>query len=151
MFCPTCGNQIQGELNYCNRCGSKVGGPDPAVQKTVADNLSSAVGYIGGFGLLAFIFVIYLLVRSGATSRVLVPISLFYLAAVFGICWLVLRQVAELTKKSHSKPSTNVHDTSQPAYLKPVTTAQLDAPRDMPISVTENTTRTLDEVPIRRN
>jgi len=150
MFCPTCGNQIHADLNFCNRCGAKVAGSDQGINKTVADNLSSAVGYIGGFGLLAFIFVIYLLVRSDVPSRVIVPISFFYLSAVFGICWLVLRHVADLTKKPHSNLTTTVHDTAQPAYLRPVTTAQLDEPRDMPISITENTTRTLDEVMVER-
>jgi predicted amidophosphoribosyltransferase len=34
MFCPTCGNRIQSELNYCNRCGAKVSGPDTPGQPT---------------------------------------------------------------------------------------------------------------------
>jgi hypothetical protein len=150
MFCQACGSQIQADLNFCNRCGAKVAGPDPAIQKSVAENLSSAMGYIGGFGLIAFIFVVYLVVRSGADAKVLIPISFFYLATLFGICFLTLRQIAELTGKSHGRRESRVHDTAQPAYLKPVTTAQLDEPRDLPISVTENTTRTLDEVMIER-
>lgn len=150
MFCSSCGSQIQSELNYCNRCGAKVGGGDPAIQKTVAENLSSAIGYVGGFGLLAFIFVVYLVMRNGGNIRVLIPISFFYLATLFGICYLTLRQISELTGKSHPTPRKSIHETSEPAYLKPATTAQLGEPTIRPASVTENTTRTLDEVLIER-
>lgn len=149
MYCSSCGSQIQSELNYCNRCGAKVSGADPVLQKSVADNLSGAVGYIGGFGLLAFVFVVYLVLRNGGEIRALIPISFFYLATVFGICYLLLRQVSELTGKSHPR-AINPPETVQPAYLKPVTTAQLEESRQPPISVTENTTRTLDEVLIER-
>lgn len=151
MFCPTCGNQVQSDLNYCNRCGAKVAGPAPGVEKTVAENLSSAVGYVGGFGLIAFIFVVYLLVRSGADRTILIPISVFYLGALFGICWLILKQVSELTGRSYGKTSPPaVHETSEPAYLKPVTTAQLGESTFEPLGVTEHTTRTLDEVKVER-
>lgn len=149
MYCSSCGSQIQSELNYCNRCGAKVSGADPILQKSVADNLSGAVGYIGGFGLLAFVFVVYLVLRNGGEIRALIPISFFYLATVFGICYLLLRQVSELTGKSHPR-AINPPETTSPAYLKPVTTAQLEESRQAPISVTENTTRTLDEVLIER-
>lgn len=151
MYCSACGSRIQTELNYCNRCGAKVSGGDPAIRKTVAENLSSAIGYIGGFGLLAFIFVVYLVLRSGNETRILIPVSLFYLAALFGICFLILRQISELTGKSHARRQENVHDTAEPAYLKPVTTAQLGESTIEPASVTEQTTRTLDEVLIKRN
>jgi hypothetical protein len=150
MFCSNCGSQVQSELNYCNRCGAKVAGGDPAIQKTVAENLSSAIGYIGGFGLLAFIFVVYLVLRSGGDSKVLIPVSFFYLAALVGICWLLLHQISELTGKPHSRRHENVHETAEPAYIKPATTAQLGESTIEPASVTENTTRTLDEVLIER-
>jgi len=150
MYCSACGSQIQSELNYCNRCGAKVSGGDPALQKSVAENLSSSVAYVGGFGLIAFIFVVYLVLRSGGDSKVLVPVSFFYLAALFGICFLILHQVSELTGKSHPKRPENVHDTTEPAYLKPATTAQLGESTIEPASVTEATTRTLDEVLIER-
>lgn len=150
MYCSACGSQIQTELNFCNRCGAKVSGGDTALQKSVADNLSSAIAYIGGFGLLAFIFVVYLVVRSGNEARILIPISFFYLAALFGICFMILRQISELTGKSHARPRESVHDTAEPPYLKPATTAQLGESTIEPASVTEATTRTLDEVLIER-
>lgn len=149
MYCSACGSQIQSDLNYCNRCGAQVSAGDPALQKSVAGLLASVMGAIGCIGLVAFIFVVYLVVRSGGEIRILVPISFFYLATIFGICFLLLRQVAELTGRSHPK-SINKTETVPPAYLRPATTAQLEESRQPGISVTENTTRTLDEVLIER-
>ena len=149
MYCSACGSQLQSELNYCNRCGAKVSGADPVLQKSVADNLSGAIGYIPCMGFIAFIFVVYLVLRNGGDMKALLPISFFYLATVFGITFLLIRQVAELTGKSHAK-SRNPPETAPPAYLKPATTAQLEESRGPGISITENTTRTLDEVLIER-
>jgi uncharacterized membrane protein YvbJ len=149
MYCSACGSQIQNELNYCNRCGAKVSGGDPALQKSVAGLLTSVMGAIGSIGLVAFIFVVYLVVRSGGDVKVLIPISFFYLATIFGICFLLLRQVADLTGRSRPN-AINQTDTAAPSYLKPATTAQLEESHQPGISVTENTTRTLDEVLIER-
>lgn len=150
MYCSSCGSQIQSELNYCNRCGAKVSGGDPVLQKSVADNLSGAIGYIPCMGFIAFIFVVYLVLRNGGDGRALIPISFFYLATVFGITYLLLQHVAQLTGKAYLRPKEQPTD-PQPAYLKPVTTAQLEESREPGIgSVTENTTRTLDEVLVER-
>lgn len=146
MYCSGCGVQMQDDLNYCNRCGSKVPKSDAA---SVAEILSQSVAYVGGFGLLAFIFVLLILVKKGVEMNALVPISFFYLAALFGICFLLIRQAAVFVGKSTStKPAEK--DASQPTYLRPVTTAQLKEPGAEPISVTEHTTRTLDEVLVER-
>jgi len=106
------------------------------------------MGYIGGFGMFGFIFVILILVKNGVDRNALIPISFFYLAALFGICFLIVRQISASSKKSSEKETaSNEH---QPAYLRPVTTAQLRETIDQPVSVTEHTTRTLDEVVIER-
>ena len=103
MYCSACGSQIQNELNYCNRCGAKVSGGDPELQKSVAGLLTSVMGAIGCIGLVAFIFVVYLVSGSGGEVRILIPISFFYLATIFGICYLLLRQVSELTGQIQSE------------------------------------------------
>ena len=40
------------------------------------------------------------LVKNGVTERALVPIAFFYLAALFGICFLLIQQVKSLAGKS---------------------------------------------------
>ena len=147
MFCSGCGTQIQSGLNFCNRCGIRVPRSD-AETNSVAANLSQSMGYIGGFGMFGFIFVILILVKNGVDRNALVLISLLYFAALFGICFLVIRQISASSKKSPEKEIAS--NEPRPAYLRPVTTAQLPEPGDHPISITEHTTRTLDEVMIER-
>lgn len=150
MYCSNCGSQIKPELNYCNRCGTRVSNPDAETQKSIAENLSSAIGYIGGFGMLGFIFVMLILVKNGVGERALIPISFFYLAALFGICFLILQQIKNSPGKSVAGKTEYQGTFQTTPGLKEATTAQLDAPRESFISVTENTTRTLDEVLIER-
>jgi uncharacterized membrane protein YvbJ len=49
MYCSVCGTEQEIGLNYCKRCGNRVAAGE---KSAVAGNLSSAIGYIGGFGLL---------------------------------------------------------------------------------------------------
>jgi hypothetical protein len=145
MFCANCGSRIKAELNYCNRCGARVLKIDSEVQKSLSDNLSGSLGYIGGFGLVGYIFVALVLVKNGVPPNVLAAISFFYLGALFGICYLILQQLKTLPRKSQAQ-NMDFQSNLQFQQLDAATTAQLEEPREMPISVTENTTRTLDKI-----
>ena len=112
--------------------------------------MSQGVSYVGGFGLIAYIFVMLVLVKSNVETKALILISFFYLAALFGMVFLIIRQSALFTKKNVVN-RTEVDDQPQAAYLRPATTAQLSEPADTGIgSVTEHTTKTLDEVFVER-
>jgi uncharacterized membrane protein YvbJ len=151
LYCSSCGSRINPELNYCSRCGTKVSKNDSETQKSLAENLSSSLGYIGGFGLIGFIFVALVLVKNGVPVNALVTISFFYLGALFGICYLILQQIDTSSKKS-SAPLSAFHNNFQIDRLNPANTAQLESPREpADASVTENTTKTLDEVLLKRN
>lgn len=145
MYCSGCGTRLDANLNFCSRCGN-------AVPKTgtlsVAENLAQSVGYVGGFGLLGFIFVTFILLRKGVEMQAFVPIAFFYLAALVAICWLMLRYSAQLTNPRADASQAKLNEVQ--ARLSPLTTAQLDEPKQQPISVVENTTRSLDEVPVKR-
>lgn len=148
MYCANCGVQIKQELNYCNHCGARVSKVELETQKTVAENLSSSLGYIGGFGLFGFIFVALILVKNGVHPTALTFISLFYLASLFGICFLILRQTANLSKKVLPK-SEDYQPVFQTVQLNSPNKAQLEEYREPILSVTENTTRTLDKIESR--
>jgi hypothetical protein len=60
---------------------------------------------------------------------------------------MFLRQGANISRTESSPAAEEV---KEPTYLSPVTTAQLREGFDTPASVTDHTTRTLDEVPIRK-
>jgi hypothetical protein len=145
MYCSGCGTELEGGLNYCNRCGNRVAKSESV---SVAENLSQAISYIGGFGLLGFVFGFYMTARAGVPAGPLVLISVLYLATLFGICYMILQQTAPFTLRKRNNTVQGRDDS--PAYIKSVTTAQLREPADHPISVTEHTTRTLDKVPAAR-
>lgn len=141
MYCTGCGTELNSDLNYCNRCGSRVAKGTSGV----AENLSQAVSYVGGFGLLGFIFAIAVMAKRDVPVMALVAISFFYLSALSIICWLMIRQVAALTNKRSGGDRPEEQNAPQ-SYLRPLTTAQLPEPTEQPASVTEHTTRTLDKV-----
>jgi hypothetical protein len=142
MYCSICGAQVKAELNYCSRCGAKLFKAD-SEESRVSETLSGSLGYIGGFGLVGFIFVALVLVKNNVPANVLAAISFFYLAALFGICYLILQQIRISTRKSEAASFIDFPADSQIGEAR--TTAQLEEPKAMPISVTENTTKTLDK------
>ncbi len=141
MYCSGCGNLIDAGLNYCSRCGAALSRPD---DKAAKEGLSSALGYIGGFGMFGFFLVMMVLVKNGIGEDALVKIAFLYLAALFGICFMILRQTgAGFSFGKRIEPI-------KPAELRPLTTAQLYTSKEFASSVIENTTRTLDEIPARK-
>jgi hypothetical protein len=61
---------------------------------------------------------------------------------------MILKQTEVFGAKRPSPSAPPVVD--PPAYLTPVTTAQLKEGFDEPASVTDHTTRMLDEIPTRK-
>jgi hypothetical protein len=106
-------------------------------------NPLTIVGNTVGVGFVAFIFVLLVLVRNGIAGDVLFGITLVYFGALVAICLMLFWQARLLAKDKVAELNY-----SEPAYMKPVTTAQLAEPTQGPASVIENTTRTLDEVTI---
>jgi len=148
MFCAGCGTQIQSGLSYCSRCGRRVAESENA--ETFAKTLASSLGYIGGFGFVGYIFVALVLVKNGVPANYLVPITFFYFASLFGICFLILKQTELFRRKDMHRDDVQIRHEQQ-SYLKPATTAQLREGFDEPASVTDHTTRTLAEVPLRKS
>lgn len=148
MYCSGCGTQLNADLNYCNRCGNRVAGE--ADRTSVAKNLSGSMGYIPGVGFFSYIFVVIALVKNGIPGNIIVPITFFYFAALFAICYLVVKQSTALSRQEgQNRPHL---PGEQPAdYSAPVTTSRLgELSEPAPGSVIERTTRTLDEVPVDR-
>jgi hypothetical protein len=149
MYCSACGTKLQVDLNYCNRCGQRVG-PDTE-KSSLAESLSSSLGYVGSAGFIAYIFVVIALVKNGVPGNQVMGITAFYFAALLGICFLILRQAQLFSGKNDRGGQSRHSEQGDTPYLKPVTTAQLEEAREPGISsIVENTTRTLDEVRVER-
>ncbi|MBA4122225.1 MAG: hypothetical protein H0X72_07155 [Acidobacteria bacterium] len=142
MYCATCGSLLNQELNYCNRCGARVDKLAVSENKSEAlQYLSMATGFVGLGGLGLTVGLIAILLNFSVQSEVVVMLALAFLAAVFGISFLMIQQISRMTNASQPS-SKNVFENSQ---LSSPNTAQLEEPRIPAVSVTENTTRTLEK------
>jgi hypothetical protein len=145
MFCAGCGTQIQPGLNYCSRCGRRVAEDAKA---GVGHNPRLIAAYTTGVGFVSYIIVVRLLSKGGLPPDIFLPITFFYFAALFGICFLILRQPQAAAR--NDKASELPVSKEQPQF-RPVITAQLNEGFHEPASVTDHTTRTLDKMPARKS
>lgn len=151
MYCQSCGNLLNENLNYCNRCGSKVAGGELVKRDGSNDdalsNLSASTGYVGVVGLGGFVGLIAILLGNGASPELAAVIALIFAATAFSICFLMVRQISRL---SEIRMSDKKISNRKPALdeLNSAAAGQIDQPRELFTSVTENTTRTLDKTKI---
>jgi hypothetical protein len=103
-------------------------------------------GNTAGVGFVAFIFVMLVLVLNGVVGSNIVGVTFFYFLFLFLLCFMFLRQ-SRYAASFEPQPAVE----SGQFYAKPVTTAQLPEAMDTPASVTEHTTRTLDQVRVDRS
>ncbi len=150
MFCSNCGNQLNIGLNYCNRCGTPISANELKTDKSVTESLSETISYIGGGGLIGFIFIVLVLVKKEVPQQTLIAISFFYLATLFGICFLIIQHIKNLSK-NFSAERKEADDYLPPNRLSAKKTAQLEEHLEPSISVTEQTTRNFDKVPLKEN
>jgi hypothetical protein len=158
MFCQTCGNLITESLNYCNRCGARVTNAlefietqRPTDKPTgVLITLLIVTGLVVLTGLGMLFPLIIILAEIGVKTDPIAVMLFFYLATLFGISFLLLRQFSKVLDvylhggNAQKKQKKNPEQSPQPAQLFERNTGQIEAPREPFISVTEHTTRILD-------
>jgi hypothetical protein len=101
-----------------------------------------------GLIILAWL-VVALLERSSRPEPVFV-FAVVYLLALFGICFLIMRQVSKVIDAELGGRELPPRAPAQNLQMPRRSTAQLEEARE-PASVTDHTTRTLAEVLIERN
>ena len=147
MYCPSCGNEITVELNYCNRCGanltlpaSNFPAPIIAPVKLAAPTIVLGLTVTGGLGIIfggASEFV-----KMGLQPAAIIWIVLFGMATLFGSSALLIRFWSKMLSLQRETPTL----TQSVRRVKGVPQQQLP-PRLEPVpSVTENTTRTFSPV-----
>src|SRR5215212_727952 len=90
MFCAGCGTQIQSGMNYCNRCGRRIANDEQPARS--GSNPTLIAGVTAGVGFVAYIFVLLVMSRNALAPDVYIPVTFFYFAALFGLCFMFLRQ-----------------------------------------------------------
>lgn len=153
MYCSKCGSLVNNKLNYCNSCGAKLAKPDDEAgdsPKSMLDNVLTTAFLVAIFGLGILVGLVAVLLKNGVDHKAVMMISISYLAAVFGICYMLLSQLPKLIDARLNRQIYD-SDVAPPVRLPAPNTAQLEEPKQSPISVTDNTTKTLDEVLLKRS
>lgn len=148
MYCPNCSKEVNPDLHYCKSCGYRLVGGTRSDDGGVAKSLAKAVGWIGVVGLLVFVFVLGMLLATGADEGAVVVVSFFYLAAVFGICTYILKYIRSAGDHV-AEFSSSQSDSSK--EIPGTFTNQLEPAKTPPASVTDHTTRTLEKVPVAKD
>lgn len=150
MYCSTCGTEIQTALNYCKNCGARIEKGTVEGNSTVLQYLAMGTGFVGVGGLGLTVALIAILLKNNVNPEVVVILSALFASLIFGICFMMIRQISKLTNFS-SVSSDKFPERNAPEQLGAVNTAQLTAPREPAMSVTDTTTKTLDEVFVKRS
>ena len=150
MYCSNCGNKVNEGLNYCNRCGGKVGGQGSEESESVARRLASSLGWIGFGGFFMLVGLVALILKERMPEGAVIAIIGMFLTTLFAICFVTLRQISKLSTGG-SQPKRVNSDASTQKELDAGLRNQLEESKQPPASVVENTTRTLDKVPINRD
>ena len=153
MYCERCGKQIDDALNFCNACGAQLK-KEKSEQQSVLNTMITALIVVCTAGLGVLVGLMAILLNNLPNPEPAIIFAVFYLATLFGIVFLIMRQVSKLIdaklKGSEASEPVRTFRKEPLVQLPPKTTNQLEDFRE-PASVIENTTRTLEEVPWRKS
>jgi hypothetical protein len=146
MYCESCGKKIDESLNYCNGCGASIR-TEARSQKSLAAFLIAGLTAItiSGFLLLAILLAV-LVDRVTPRIEPLFAFGAVFLFVLFGIAFLIIRQVSRVIDHELKTRDIPKRKSEPMVQLPPKSTNPLDEFRE-PASVTDHTTRTLNEVP----
>jgi len=149
MYCSHCGTSIPEKLNYCKNCGSRVDKNAVIVNNSSSRSAMIAAGSIGVVGLAAVFPLLKILLESRLDQPAVLMVLFGYLVTLF---LLVLMPVAYAWRRSGDTIAytDERNDYAPPQSFRGSVTARLEAMREPAVSVTEHTTRTLNEIPIER-
>ena len=148
MYCSTCGTLLDTKLNYCNRCGARIEKLTAAENTDSSQSLSIGLGFVGLGGLGLTVGLIAILLDKNVVIEAVVILAMLFLATIFGITFLMIRQLSRMTIPVGSE---QISEKPNPVQLGATNTAQLEEYRQPAQSVTEHTTRTLEEVLLKRS
>ena len=149
MYCPSCGNEISVELNYCNRCGANLTLPTVTAPTVLAPVRLAVPIIVLGLTILGGLGIIFggatEFARQGLHPAAIVWMVLFSAAALFGCIGLMIRFFTNMmTMRRELVPQ---QQPPRPVFNERQAAQHLPPPRMEPMpSVTENTTRTFTPI-----
>jgi len=148
MYCSHCGSQTADNLNFCKNCGARNEHRPLVTTGPSLRRLLVAAVALGAVGITGFFPILRELLRSGVDPTAMVVLLIAYLATVLLMFAILVGHIWKNTGEPQIKGSGQ-ETPYRDQYFRGVNTAQLPEPMDRPASVTEHTTRTLDEIPVR--
>ncbi len=149
MFCANCGKSVDKKLKYCNACGQRLGRENDENTDSPArmlDDILDTLFWTAVLTLGILIGLVAVLLANNVKSEIFASIVFIYLATVFGICFMLARQIPKLIDARLKAFSTGSED-KQDKQISNTSTPQLREYREPVLSVTDHTTRTLEKVP----
>ena len=145
MFCPTCGSAYSQPLKYCNRCGANVATTAEtsmqALEKRLDDYLDGLF-WLTVLGLGLIIGGMIVMKRFQFSEALILGYMVLSSLAFLSNFAINLREVQRLKRTREEATKINAGAASE-LQLPPASLTNLT-------SVTENTTRNLEEVPMER-
>jgi hypothetical protein len=148
MYCSHCGSLTASDLNFCKNCGKRNERNPLIVGNSSSRYFAFGAAMLGMVGIGGFFPILRELLRNQVDPIVMVILLIAYLITVMVLFSVMVGHVWKKSGDIRIKGSDQISD-ERMFYSRPVTTAQLPEPMDRPASVTEHTTRTLDEIPLR--
>ena len=153
MFCPKCGNANQTENTYCRQCGTFL--PDlnnPGKKKTTPEDhlkVNTVLNFLTAGTSLTLAILLYLFFLGQQGVHPIIYVTAGFLLAMFA--WQVQIIIRTFQLKKHFKNRQNqIQTQSETPEFETGKTKELlneaDFSSAVPPSVTEKTTRHLDEV-----
>ncbi len=139
------------DLNYCKNCGARNERNALIVGNSSARPLAFAAVVIGAVGLGGFFPILRELLRNPLDPALIVVLMVAYLAAVVVMFSVLVGHIWKNSGDIRIQGAERAGDNQHLPAFQRLNTAQLAEPREMPASVTEHTTRTLDQVPVVRD
>ena len=149
MYCSKCASPINDTLKYCKNCGVKLVKDDGDTPKSILDNLLTTLCFVVIFGLGILVGLVAVLLEKGTNPSAVAVISVFYLATLAAVSYLLLSQLPKVIDASLNKNLERT-EIAPPVMLASPTTAQLKEHRE-PLSVTEHTTRNFEKIPLKQD
>jgi hypothetical protein len=154
MFCSSCGKTVPDNLNYCSGCGAPTDNSPQTYDPGIGRLLIIGGLVMGVAGILSFFIVLGTILGAPIDTSAKFALAAVYLIALTMLSTLPMffgwKHVNSSGRPRKPRESGVNEGYRAPTVLKPVTTSQLPDGDPGFGSVTEPTTRTLDEVLIER-
>ena len=153
MYCSNCGKIISDDRNYCSGFGSPAERTALVYQSKSQRSLIIGSTLLGTVGLGTLFPIIRTMLEMHVDPTLFCIIVVAYLAALLYMFSVLMGHVSKRYSGivTRSSDRTEADTYSPPASFRGVTTSQLHAAEPDVASVTESTTRTLDQVPVNRH